>query len=202
MTRLRSNYCACWFSAFAYHIFNNHHAAQTENTCTGTMLSFFFIVVLRKSWNNGLQHELNYLCMSFFQYFMETPGATDNAFSHCKINHPLLAHIGKIIHLYFYSFYFALFLTIDVEASLDLWPNITTEIWESTGLSEYLDDAKMSLLYPCLSLQLLPAAVRLLWLFPRSDFLSAYAYMPFLLNFFYLQFLLAGSSKVFGDGRD
>lgn len=23
-----------------------------------------------------------YLCMSFFQYFMDTPGATDNAFSH------------------------------------------------------------------------------------------------------------------------
>lgn len=53
-------------------------------------------------WEDEINTDLNmvYLCMSFFQYFMETPGATDKAFSHWKRDNkahtPLLRYIVNI----------------------------------------------------------------------------------------------------------
>lgn len=77
----------CFF--FTYKIFGRSiFLRQTSCFATPETLSCFPAswFMLRLAVSRLEVHEVrttwSHLCMSFFQYFMETPGATDNAFSH------------------------------------------------------------------------------------------------------------------------
>lgn len=54
-------------------------------------------LLLLFSWRANKKENMVYLCMSFFQYFMETPGATDNAFSHWNRDKKAQIRVSKLL---------------------------------------------------------------------------------------------------------